>query len=213
MSTFREGDLHKLTLAMRHLPYDKLVILAETSDVGSASLSTVKMLEDMAGHEVSVEELAEDDFLTLVEDVSAILSKHSLDQATNTRNSIALNISGGSKLLGDAALFAAFRHGVETYHCENRVTRLPVIRGATAKDRFTPMQLELIKEMGRRHVHYDELTGGTDPASKQAKDRLIRELKKQGILGSEPRAGRVIVFLTDAGREVHSAVMLAERTA
>ena len=212
ISTFREGDLEKLTLAMRRLPYEKLVILGTAPDTGSTSLSTVRMLEEMAGHEVEVDELDDEDFLTLVDEVSAVLSKHSLDPETNKRNSIALNISGGSKLLGDASLFAAFRMGIETYHCENRVTKLPVIRGATARDRFTPMQLELIRAIGRGQVVYDNIVRLMGPASKQATDRLIRELKKQGILGSEFRANRIFVFLTDTGREVLNAIRLAERT-
>jgi len=212
VSTFREGDLQKLTLAMRQLPYDKLVVLAHSSDMGSPSLSTVRSLEEMAGHAADFEELDENDFLTLVDEISSILSKHSLDQATNKRNIVSLNMSGGSKILGDAALFAAFRLGIETYHCENRVTKLPVIRGATAKDRFTPMQIDLIKSMGRKHLAYEELTKSMEPASKQATDRLIRELKRQGILSSESRSAKIFVFLTEAGREVHSAVMMADKT-
>ncbi|OGS44007.1 MAG: hypothetical protein A3K76_00865 [Euryarchaeota archaeon RBG_13_57_23] len=210
ISTFREGDLEKLTLAMRRLPYDKLVILGTELDTGSASLSTVKKLEEMAGHEVEVDELDEEDFLTLVDEVSAVLSKYSLDPKTNSRNSITLNISGGSKLLGDASLFAAFRMGIETYHCENRVTKLPVIRGVTARDRFTPMQLDLIAAIGRGQVIYEDLVRLMEPASKQSTDRLIRELKKQGILGSEFRSSRIFVFLSDTGREVLNAIRLGE---
>lgn len=212
ISTFREGDLDKLTLAMRKLPYDKLVILGTDLNNGSDSLSTVKRLEEMAGHDVEVDELDDEDFLSLVDEVSAVLTKHLLDHKTNTRNTVSLNISGGSKLLGDASLFAAFRMGIETYHCENRVTKLPVIRGATARDRFTPMQLGLIRAVGSGQIAYEDLVKKMGQASKQSTDRLIRELKRQTVLASELRSSRVFIFLSGAGKEILNAIKLAEKS-
>jgi hypothetical protein len=210
ISTFREGDTEKLTLAMRQLPYDKLVLLDTEQSGDSSTLATVRRLEEMAGHDVEVEELDDQDFLTLVEQVCKVFSRLAVDAATNTRNSVTLNISGGSKLLGDAALFAAFRMGVETYHCENKVTRLPVIKGANTKDRFTPMQLRLIAAIGKGQVVYEDLVRLMGPASKQATDRIIRELKRQRVLVSELRSNKIFVFLSDTGREVLSAARFAE---
>lgn len=208
-STFREGDADKLTLAMRWLPYDKIILISTESLSSSVAFNSIKRLEEMAGHEVEVEEVDDEDFLHLVEQISGVLEGRSIDRASNTRNTIVLNISGGSKLLGDAALFAAFRLGIETYHCENKVTKLPVIKGATPRDRFTSMQLDMISKIGASPKVYEDLLVNMEPLSKQGTDRLIRELKKQQVLASELKAGRILVFLTESGREVLKATQLA----
>ncbi|MCX6657964.1 MAG: hypothetical protein NTY62_04665, partial [Euryarchaeota archaeon] len=119
--------------------------------------------------------------------------------------------SGGSKLLGDAALLAAFRVGVETFHIDDRITKLPILRGATARDRFTPSQIRLIEMIGEQNPTLGDLITGLGPSSRQSAERVIRELRKQGMLISEVRDSKVRLSLSPTGLEVLRAVRLTTR--
>lgn len=209
VSTFAGEDAEKLILAMRSLPYEQIVLIGADGIESSSGFRKISMLEEMAGHELLVEIVDEDDFMELVDAVSAVLVKHSRDPKSGSRSSIILNISGGSKLLGDAALFAAFRLGIETYHCDERITRLPVIKGATARDRFTPMQVGFLAALTDAMMPFDRIIDSMKPASKSAVERLMRELRKSGLIKTDVREGRINISLSDMGAEVSRALTLS----
>lgn len=203
ISTFGDGDEEKVLLAMRSLAYDQLVLVGGIDIEESRGFERIKNLEEMAGHTLSVETVGRDGggFMQLVEEVSEVLSAHANE--TQGKGSIALNISGGSKLLGDASLFAAFRHGIESYHCEGKsVVRLPVLRGATAQDRFTEGQAQLIACLAEGSRRMDEAMAILKPASKQSLERVVRELRKAGVVHAELSEGKVVLSLTGPGQEV-----------
>lgn len=204
VSTFGPGDTDKVIQAMRALPYDRLVLVGASGTEESKGFERLRSLEEMSGHVTEVEVVDEDQFLVLVDRISEILSKHA--SGDRGKNTVRLNISGGSKLLGDAALLAAFRLGIETYHCEGKLVRLPILSGATAADRFTGPQIRMITRIGESAMTLDELIAALEPSSKQATERVIRELRRQGLLRSEARSGKVIVSLSDTGREVLRAI-------
>ncbi len=207
ISTFGPGDADRVLQAMRQLPYDRLVLLGDDRALGSDDFTSINDLEEMAGHTSDFEAVDQGDFLALVDGVSEIISRH----GGSGKNHVLLNISGGSKLLGDAALLAAFRVGVETYHIDDRTTKLPVIRGATARDRFTSSQVRLIGLIGERSSALSDLIAGMRPSSRQSAERVVRELRKQGMLISEVRDGRVHLSLTTTGLEVLRAVRMTSK--
>jgi hypothetical protein len=207
ISTFGKGDLEKILLAMRRLPYDRLVLMGGKDAEESDDFKQIQDLEAMVDHEVGVETVDEDGFMTIVNDVSDILQRHILDPKAGTRNEVRLNISGGNKILGDAALFAAFRTGVEAYHCDARVVRLPVIREATAVDKYTPNQVRFIAGMGDGWETLTDVRERMTPAiGRSATDRVIRELRKGGLLQSEVRSGEVHLSLTEDGEDVSRSI-------
>jgi biotin operon repressor len=207
ISTFGSEDADRVLQAMRQLPYDKLVLVGDDRVQESDAFARLNNLEEMAGHTIDFETVDHDDFMALVDGVSETLSRH----GDSGKNQVVLNISGGSKLLGDAALLAAFRVGVETFHIDDRVTKLPVLRGATARDRFTPSQVKLIELIGDQDPALGDLITGMLPSSRQSAERVVRELRKQGMLISEVRDSKVHLSLSPTGLEVLRAVRLTIR--
>lgn len=202
VSTFGPGDEEKVVLAMRSLPYDHLVLIGEEGVDECDDLHHLREMEDMAGHSIDLEVLEDEGFMELVDSVAGVLQKHSLSPHGGKPDSVRLNMSGGSKLLGDAALLAAFRLGVETFYCEGKVTKLPVIKGATARDRFTASQIELITTIADRAIPLGAVVEKMATHSRQAVERVIRELKKEALIRAEVKAGKVLLSLSESGAEV-----------
>ena len=208
-STFGGDDVEKVLCAMRALPYDQLVLIGPGSAQDSDGYSRLCNLEEMSGHKVDFELAEGPDFMSIVDEVSEAIERRLGFKKPGSDNHILMNISGGDKLLGDASLFAAFRMGVEAYHCDKTVTKLPVLRRVTAKDRFTPTQSDMILGIGDGPKELDRLYSLTSSVSRQATERVIRELKRGGLIKSEARGGRVFVELTDTGLEVLRALKTA----
>jgi len=164
----------------------------------------------MAGHRVEFEVADDDGFMDIVGTVAGGLARRMNRRQNDGIDSVILNISGGSKLLGDAALLAAFELGIETYHVNGRVTRLPVIQGATARDRFTRNQARMLEAIGQTSVTLEDLVTAMEPISRQAMDRIIRELRKEDLISSKAEDGRVILWLSPPGLEILRAVKLTQ---
>jgi hypothetical protein len=207
VSTFKQGDMERVTQAMRTLPYDQLVLVVDQHESDTEELTSLGKLEETSGHAMVIERVDRTDFLSMVEDLCGIILRHGKDRQTGMRRDLVLNISGGSKLLADAALLAAFRLGIAAYHCDADTTRLPVIYGATAKDRFTAMQARFIESVGDG-CSLDDLVFRTQARGRQPVERILRELKKHGLVDAQVKGGKVIVSLTDTGAEVASALRL-----
>ena len=209
VTTFGEGDVDRTIEAMRRLPYEKLVLVGEEGMVETESFARIRAFEDLSGHQVQAEIVEGSGFMDLVEQVSQVLEKHSGLGQKEAKSSLVLNISGGSKLLGDAALFAAFRMGVRACHCDGRMTMLPIVSGATATDRFTPAQSRFIRVLDRDLLPLDEVVQSVGSPSRQAVERVIRELRKLDLLKTDVREGKILVALSDAGIEVSRALKRA----
>jgi len=208
VSTFGGDDVDKVINAMRTLSYERLVLIGESSIDGSEGLREIELLEQLAGREVEVDHVDKQGFLEQVDAVSEALTKHIHDTASGSRNTVALNISGGSKILGDAALLAAFRIGIEAYHCAEKVTKLPVLKGANVVDMFTPLQTEFITCVGDRDLTLDEVVSRLGNKSRQSAERILRELRRAGILQTEIRAGRIRVSLSESGSEIERMIRI-----
>jgi predicted transcriptional regulator len=209
-STFKQGDLEKILQAMRSLPYDRLLLIGMPGIEDCEDAKRLRHLEGMAGHEVEFEVADEEGFMDLVGQVAGCLAGRVNGRQGAKSDSVVLNISGGSKLLGDAALLAAFELGVEAYHVNGRVTRLPIIQGATARDRFTRNQARMLEAIGQSSVTLDGLAAAMGPISRQAVDRIIRELKKENLISSKGENGKVTLWLTPPGLEILRAVKLTQ---
>lgn len=132
-------DESKSLLAMRRLPYDRLVvILGEDAMEGPGYRHLVEM-ERLTGKEVDARTVDVFDFSQCLREVTQVLREFNRPPMRAI-----LNVSGGTKILADAAILAAFHSGVEAYHCEDELVSLPVIVGLTLDERFTRSQLAVL---------------------------------------------------------------------
>ncbi|MCK4367084.1 MAG: hypothetical protein KAW84_03970, partial [Thermoplasmata archaeon] len=107
-------------------------------------------------------------------------------------NGVVLNISGGTVILADAALLAGYHNGVEIYHVDEKVTKLPVIKGMKVSDRFTERQTLLIRALEAddtipRLANRLKSTG----MDEQAVRREIRMLSNEGVIGQRLEKGLI----------------------
>lgn len=209
-STFQQGDLEKVLEAMRSLSYDRLVLIGMPGADECEDLKQIHRLEEMAGHTVEVVIADRSDFMGIVSQVASLLEERFDGSAGPQKDSIVINISGGSKLLGDAALLAAFGLGVEAYHIDGKVVRLPVIKGARARDRYTESQTRMLECIGQGEVTLDGLAKSMEPMSRQGVDRVIRELKREKLIESRIDNRKVVLRLSQPGLEVLRALRLAK---
>lgn len=205
LSTFGHDDFERVVQAMKRLPYERLVLMGTAEAIESKTFAKIRALEEMSGHEIADETVPGNGFMEIVDSISEILERHARD-GQGRRNDLVLNISGGDKLLGDAALFAAFRLGIETYHCDDRLTKLPVLNGLTAKDRFTPSQIRFIRGIDGPSVSLDRLAESVSPGNRAPVERVLRELKKAGLIVTEVRSGKIVIGLSESGAEVARAL-------
>ena len=210
VSTFGAGDAEKVLDAMRALSYDRLVVLGGRGAETEPDFGRISALEAASGEELEFVEISSTGFLDLVDDVTEALIRLSRGP-DGVRNDINLNVSGGSKLLGNAALFAAFRLGIEAYHCDGKAVRLPVLTGATSTDRFTSGQLRMVEVLDSPKT-LAQASDGMKPMGRQGVERVVRELRKAGLVESSVDAGKVMIFLTPAGKEVLRAVQIGRQT-
>ena len=203
------GDLDKVLLAMRSLPYDQLVLVGEAGEDEPEGLEELRRLEALAGKDVLFERVDGSDFIELVDEISSMISRYA--RTEGRADEVVLNISGGTKIMADAALFAAFRMGAPAYHVTDRVVRLPVIRGVTAKNRFTPLQAQFIAHLGSRSTLAGMCALMTQ-RNMQSVERVMRELRKMGLVDASLESGLVVVRLTDEGREVRAALVASNGT-
>jgi hypothetical protein len=202
VSTFGGDDHVKVLSAMKSLPYEKLVLVGEASAEDSQGFHKLEHLEEVSGHELDFEPVDTDGFMETVEEICDVLVRYSRDLESKNPNMVTLNISGGSKLLGDAALFSAFRLGMAAYHCDEQVTKLPVLKGATAVDRFTASQIKFIMSIRDDGMLFDDLLRTVHPAGRQATERVLRILRKEKLVETELQSAKIYVTLSAEGREV-----------
>lgn len=207
-STFKNGDDDKVLLAMRNLPYERLVLIG-ADDADGPSLERIKRLERLSGHDLSLKGIDATGLMDMVDSISEELAEMSSDEDKGERNEVILNISGGSKLMGDAALLAAFRLGCEAYHCDRVVIKLPILKGATAKDRFTELQVRLLDILADGELSFAEVLQAMQPNSKASAERTIRELKKIRLIKARAESGKVFIGLSPEGAEVARATRFA----
>lgn len=195
VSTFSKGDATKVLRAMRMLSYDQILLVGEAGLDSTEDFSTIERLESLAGGRAMFEAVdASSDFLEMVDCVCEILRNR-------MNHDLALNLTGGTKLLGDAALFAAFRMGIPAYYVGNDVVRLPVLHGASAEAFLTPLQIEIITRISDEST-IDGLLESAGVRNRQAVERIVRELRKKGLATMSLMSGVVHVGLTQQGRDI-----------
>lgn len=201
VSTFGGSDPDRVLEAMKRLPYERIILVGDKDAEDSEGFRRIRHVEEMAGNDLRFEPIAVDDFMRAVDEISDAISKSMRDPSSGRSNQVVLNIGGGGKLLGDAALFAAFRLGVEAFICEDRFVRLPVLKGVTVANRFTALQTHFINAVGESWKEFGRLVLALNPSGRQSVERTLRQMRSEGVVKTEVKSGKIHVALTPAGRE------------
>ncbi|MFQ5883656.1 MAG: DUF6293 family protein [Thermoplasmata archaeon] len=196
---FDEG---KIIATMRMLAYDKLVVITGQDSLQKKGYN--RLLEIESGAPNSMETIVVDvfDFMDCFRKVDETIAKYDLPG-----NEVILNISGGTKVLSDAALLAGFQNGIRTFHCEEDLIELPVIIGFSVTERFTPMQRRLLREMSSPvEVKKLEAKLSKKGYPLSSVQRAVRELKKLDILGVDLSKKGIRLYLKESHQYFREAL-------
>lgn len=180
-------DERKVIAAMSKLAYDKLVLVVGDDVLETQGYARLKKMESLGPSKMETVTVDVHDFRDCVDKVSRAIRKWDIEE-----NKVVLNISGGTVILADAALLAGYHNGVEIYHVDEKVTKLPVIKGMKVGDRFTEPQTLLIKALEADDtipslVERLKSTG----IDEQAVRREIRMLSSKGVIGQRLEKGQI----------------------
>jgi len=127
-------DESKVLRALRWLPYDRLVLLAGGKSLREPGLRKLQAAERAGGGTVEVVRVDPFDFTSCFYGALGAIERN-----RKAGHDVRVNVSGGTKVLADAALLASFQAGVEAWHCEDRPLKLPVLKGVTFPDYLRPV--------------------------------------------------------------------------
>jgi hypothetical protein len=197
-------EKEKVTRAMRAIPFDRLVVI--TSEDNTFRDEYLEILEVNRISGTPVETLLVDKF-DLMGSFATIVK--SVQQQQGRMDRVAINISGGTVLLADAALLAAFHTGAEAYHVDDKVIRLPVLMGATIEERLSmDQQRTLLRVGGGADLAVLKEGTGQEMAG-MLKD--LRALRKMGLVQTEVGGGKTWISLTRMGEYYRSTLQRFSR--
>ena len=181
--------------ALRWLPYDRLVLVAGGRSLRERGFRRIQEAERAAGGRVEVVRVDPFDLASCFRGTLEAIERH-----RRAGDEVRVNVSGGTKVLADGALLAAFQAGVEAWHCEDKAMRLPVLRGVRFEDRLTPTQQAVLRSL-RKPVRASKLVDrlrahGHSEAAVQA---AILSLRDQGLVSVAIQAGAAVVSLDPRG--------------
>ncbi len=165
--------------SLRLLPYDRLVLVAGRETVRSAGVRRLRALEP------ALRVVRVDPFNLM----GALESIRGTIRAAATDGSVRISASGGTKILTNAAILAAFQEGVEAWYCDPDPVRLPVLQGVNLDAAFSPAERAIARALHGQIGH----------------DRLVSAVVSQGfarrtVLGAlQSLVGKGLVEL---GRDV-----------
>ncbi len=178
-------DETKVLRAMRGLSYDRLVVLLGEDALEGPGYAHIARLESLAGRVATPVTVDVFDFSACFRAVAA-----QIQDVQSALGRPILNVSGGTKVLADAAILAAFHHGVEAYHCEDDLVRLPVLVGVDVGERFTPTQRAVLRTL-RRGDTVRDLAARSPGINPQSVRRAVNALLRMGLLDQWLDAGRL----------------------
>ncbi len=180
-------DERKVVAAMSKLAYDKLLLVAGDDVLETQGYLRLKKMESLGPSKMETVTVDVHDFRDCLDKVNRAIRKWNVEE-----NKVVLNISGGTVILADAALLAGYHNGVEIYHVDEKVTKLPVIKGMKVSDRFTERQALLIKALEADDTipKLAERLKNTG-IDEQAVRREIRMLSNKGVIGQRLEKGQI----------------------
>ena len=183
IATMGYDERHVLP-SLRLLPYDRLVLVAGRETFRSAGFRRLKVLEP------GLRTVRVDPF-DLTDALEAI--RGTIRRAIGD-GSVRISASGGTKILTNAAILAAFQEGVEAWYCDPDPVRLPVLRGVTLAAAFSPSEGAIALAL-HGPIGYDRLVAAVVVRGFARRTVLgaIRTLAAKGLIELDRDDGTVVV--------------------
>lgn len=183
-------DASKVLRAMRRFGYDRLLLVGGPDSFRSEGFRRVREIEAQAGGQVETATVDPRDFAACFRAVASALARFPA-----TSHEVRLNVSGGTKVLADAAVLAAFHAGAECWHIEgDDAVRLPVIRGFRFVDALTEAERKVLAAVTRAqrsdHVLRAVEAEGLGPTVARG---ALAALIRRGLLRGDVVGGRAVV--------------------
>jgi len=170
--------------SLRLMPYDRLVMEAGRDTFRSAGFRRLKILEP------GLRTVRVDPF-DLADALSSI--RDAIRRAAG-EGSVRISASGGTKILTNAAILAAFQEGVEAWYCDPDPVRLPVLRGVSLAAAFSPAEGAIAQAL-HGSIGHDRLVSTVAARGFARRTVLgaIRSLAAKGLVELDREGGTVLV--------------------
>ena len=170
----------KVLAAMRKTGYSHLVLVAGKDVLDRKEFRLILGLEAKGGGKVATVTVDPFDFRDCYESVDTAI------RGNSKHGEVVLSISGGTKVLSDAAILAAFQNGVEAFHIDDEVVKLPVLRGVRFEDAFNETDVRVLRALKDGDTSDDLIAKLSDSGTSDAAVRKsLKSLERIGVL--EPR--------------------------
>src|SRR5881296_2795427 len=170
--------------SLRLLPYDRLVLVAGRDTVRSAGFRRLRALEPT----LRIVRVDPFDLMGSLESIRGTIRSAAAD------GSVRISASGGTKILTNAAILAAFQEGVEAWYCDPDPVRLPVLQGVSLDAAFSPAEGAIALAL-HGPIRYDRLVAAVAARSFARRTVLgaIRSLAAKGLVELDRDGGMVLV--------------------
>jgi len=170
--------------SLRLMPYDRLVLVAGRDTFRSAGFRRLKILEPGL-RTVRVDPFDLADALESIRDT--------IRRAAG-EGPVRISATGGTKILTNAAILAAFQEGVEAWYCDPDPVRLPVLRGVSLAAAFSPAEGAIAQAL-HGPIGHDRLVAAVAARGFARRTVLgaIRSLAAKGLVELDRESGTVLV--------------------
>lgn len=182
-------DPEKVLRALRWIGYDRLAVIAGGKSLREPGFRRLEAAEQASGGTVEIVAVDPFDFRSCFEGAVRAIQRH-----RKAGREVRVNVSGGTKVVADAALLAAFQEGVEAWHCEDEPLKLPVLKGVSFADGLTPAQRAVLRVVERpRPAAQIVIRLREQGYAERGVQAAINGLRDQGLVTVALRDGAAIV--------------------
>ena len=170
--------------SLRLMPYDRLILVAGRETFRSAGFRRLKALEP----ELRTVRVDPFDLMDALESIRETV------RGAAAEGPVRISASGGTKILTNAAILAAFQEGVETWYCDPEPVRLPVLRGVRFGSAFSAAERAIARAL-HAPIRHDRLVAVVHDQGFARRTVLgaVRSLAAKGLIELEGTVGGVLV--------------------
>jgi len=170
--------------SLRLMPYDRLILVAGRDTFRSAGFRRLKALEP----ELRTVRVDPFDLTDALESIREAVRRAAAE------GPVRISASGGTKILTNAAILAAFQEGVETWYCDPEPVRLPVLCGVRIGAAFSAAERAIARAL-HSPIRHDRLVAVIRDQGFARRTVLgaVHSLAAKGLIELEGEAGGVLV--------------------
>ena len=170
--------------SLRLMPYDRLILVAGRETFRSAGFRRLKALEP----ELRTVRVDPFDLMDALESIRETV------RGAAAEGPVRISASGGTKILTNAAILAAFQEGVETWYCDPEPVRLPVLCGVRIGAAFSAAERAIAWAL-HSPIRHDRLVAVIRDQGFARRTVLgaVHSLAAKGLIKLEGEAGGVLV--------------------